>query len=104
MIRSQNNKVKRTIFCDLVMFIKNFDPIGIRRPLAPETTMFYSEVMMIKNYSTYLNHRALAAHLIAHFFSKACFSPWLALFTPWVLLFRYHISRNIDSDFNLVIL
>ena len=32
----------------MVIFIKNFDLINIRRPWAPEITMFCSEVMMIK--------------------------------------------------------
>ena len=32
MTRPQNIKSKRTMFCGLVIFIKNFDPINIRRP------------------------------------------------------------------------
>ena len=32
MTRPQNIKIKRTLLCDLVIFIKNFDPINIRRP------------------------------------------------------------------------
>ena len=30
--RLQNIKKKRIMFCSLVIFIKNFDPINIRRP------------------------------------------------------------------------
>ena len=50
MTRLQNIKIKRTMFCGLVIFIKNFDPINIRRAWAPEITMFCNEVIMTKTF------------------------------------------------------
>ena len=34
--------------CGLVILIKNFDPVNIKRPSAPIITMFCNEVIMIK--------------------------------------------------------
>ena len=85
MTRLQNIKIKRTIFCDLVIFLKKFDPINIRRLWAPEITVVCSEVIMTKPLKPmYQNQEALATHLISFVFSKACFSSWPLLFSPGV--------------------
>ena len=39
MTRPQN--IKRTMYCGLVIFIKNFDPINTRRPWADHAWMLY---------------------------------------------------------------
>ena len=49
-ILDKDDRPQKTIFCSLVIFIKNFDPINIRRPWAPEITMFCSEVIVIKTF------------------------------------------------------
>ena len=64
-------------FCGLVIFIKNFDPINIRRPWAPEITMFCSEFIMTKTFNPIKTSLTIWFHI---FFSKACFSSWPLLF------------------------
>ena len=49
MTRPQNT-VFILMFCGLVNFIENFDPINIRRSGAPEITMFCSEFIMTKTF------------------------------------------------------
>ena len=60
---------ERTMFCSLVIFIKNFDAVNIRRPWAPEIIMFCSEVMMIK----LLKAGDISRSLWFHFFSTRLF-------------------------------
>ena len=78
MTRPQNIKIKRTMFCSLVIIIKTFDPINIRRPWAPEITIFCSEVTRSK-----LPNLSKSGGL-------GCFSSWPPFFTPGVFLVRFH--------------
>ena len=71
MTRPQNIKIKRTMVYDLVIFIKNFNPIIIRRPWAPEIMMFCSEVIMTK---THKPRRPWLSIWFQIFFSKASFN------------------------------
>ena len=48
--QAANIKIKRTMFCGLVIFIKKFEPINIRRPWASEI-MFCSEVITTKTFT-----------------------------------------------------
>ena len=75
------------LFCSLVVFIKilvafikNFDPINIRRSWAPKylITMFCSEVIMFNQ-----KQEALATHLISNFFQQGLLSSWPLLFYTW---------------------
>ena len=50
MTRLQNIKTKKQCFAAWSSFIKNFDPINIRRPWALEKTMFCSEFIMTKTF------------------------------------------------------
>ena len=75
------------MFCGLVMLIKNFDPINIRRHWAPEITMF---CLHDQNFQAYQNQEALAAHLISHLFQEGLFSSWPPFFTPGVFLIRFY--------------
>ena len=71
---------KRTMFCGLVIFIKNFDPINIRRPCAHKITMFCSEVMMIKSLNPIKSRRPWPPISISHLFQQGPFSSWPLLF------------------------
>ena len=66
-----------SIFCGLVIFIKNFDPINIRMSWAPEITMFCSEFIMTKTIKTRRHWLSIWFHI---FFSKTCFGSWSLLF------------------------
>ena len=70
----------KTMFCSLVIFIKNFDPINIKRPWAPEITMFGGEVMMIKIFSPIKSRRPWSPILISHLYPQGLFSSWPLLF------------------------
>ena len=78
--------------CDLVIFIKNFDPISIRRPLAPNITMFCSEVIMTKNFKPTVSKPGG----LVHPFDFTSFSAWPVLVlgysssTPGMFLVRHH--------------
>ena len=68
------------MFCGLVIFIKNFDPINIRRPCAHKITMFCSEVMMIKSFNPIKSRRPWPPISISHLFQQGPFSSWPLLF------------------------
>ena len=70
----------RIMFCGLVIFIKNFDPINIRRPCAHKITMFCSEVMMIKSFNPIKSRRPWPPISISHLFQQGPFSSWPLLF------------------------
>ena len=72
--------IKRIMFCGLVIFIKNFDPINIRRPCAHKITMFCSEVMMIKSFNPIKSRRPWPPISISHLFQQGPFSSWPLLF------------------------
>ena len=76
------------MFCNLVIFIKNFDSINIRRPWAPEITTFCSEVMMINIFNPIKGRRPWLPMLISCLFQQGLFSSWPLLFYPWSVLFR----------------
>ena len=50
----KKTRPQNTVFylnvCGLVIFTKNFNPINIRRPWAPEITMFFSKFIMTKTF------------------------------------------------------
>ena len=69
-----------SMFCGLVIFIKNFDPINIRRLWAPEITIFCCEFIMNKTFKPIKTRRHWLPIWFHIFFSKACFSSWLLLF------------------------
>ena len=80
MTRPQNIVLYRIMFCGLVIFIKNFDPINIRRPCAHKITMFCSEVMMIKSINPIKSRRPWPPISISHLFQQGPFSSWPLLF------------------------
>ena len=75
-----HTKYYRTMFCGLVIFIKNFDPINIRRPCAHKITMFCSEVMMIKSFNPIKSRRPWPPISISHLFQQGPFSSSPLLF------------------------
>ena len=89
MTRPQNIKIK-TVFCSLVIFIKNVDPINIRRSWAPEITMFCSEFIMTKTFKPIKTRRHWLPIWFYIFFSKACLVLGCPFFTPGVFLIRFH--------------
>ena len=76
------------MFCGLVIFIKHFDPINIRRPWTSEIAMFCSEVIMT-------NQEALATHLISYLFQQglACFNSWLLFFALTAFLMYVGLKK-----------
>ena len=50
MTRLQSIVLCILMFCGLVIFIKNFDPVNIRRPWALKITMFCSEIIITKTF------------------------------------------------------
>ena len=63
-------------FCGLVIFIKNFDPINIRRSWASEITIFCGEFIMTKTFKPIKTRRHWQLIWFHIFFSKACCSSW----------------------------
>ena len=57
--------------CGLVILIKRFDPINIRRPWAPEIAMLYIEVIMSKTFCTYQKQGPWQPIWFYIFFNKA---------------------------------
>ena len=70
MARSQNIKIKRTLLCGLVIFIKNFDPINIKRSWGPEIIVLFSEVSMTKTFCSIKSRRHWSPNLISYFFQR----------------------------------
>ena len=81
---------KRIVFCGLVIFLKNFDPINIWRSWAPEITTFWIVFLMTKTFKPIKTRRHGLPIWFNIFFSKACFSFWLFLFTLGVFLIWFH--------------
>ena len=77
------------MFCGLVIFIKNFDPINIRKPRAPKITMFCSEVMMIKIFNYIKSRRPWPPILTSYLFQQGLLVLGRTIFTPGVFWFRY---------------
>ena len=88
-----------TMFCGLVIFIKHFDLINIRRPCAHKITMFCSEVKMIKSFNPIKSRRPWPPISISHLFQQRPFSSWPLLFTPGVFLFRYIYTVPLNYNF-----
>ena len=63
---------------------QKFDPINIRKPWAPETTMFCSEVMMIKIFNPIKGRRPWLPILLLYFSTRPSVSSGPLLFTPEV--------------------
>ena len=82
MTRPQNT-VFILMFCELVIFIKNFNPINIRKPWAHEITTFCSEFIMTKAFKPIKTRRHWPLIWFHIFFSKACFGSWLPPFHTW---------------------
>ena len=57
MTKLQNIKIKRTMFCNLVIFIKNFDLIHIKRPWTPKITISCSEIIVTKTFKPIKSRR-----------------------------------------------
>ena len=75
------------MFCGLVIFIKYFDPINIRRHCVPKIS---SKVIMTKTFiRTNQKQEALATYLISYLFNKAFLVLGRSFFTPGVSLFRF---------------
>ena len=85
MTRPQNTVFYLNV-CGLIIFIKNFDPINIRRPWAPEITMFCSEFIMTKTFKPIKTRRHWLPIWFHIFFSKACLVLGHPFFTPGVFL------------------
>ena len=97
------------MFCGLVIFIKNFDPINIRRPWAPEITMLCSELIMTKTFKPIKTRRHWPPIWFHIFFSKACLVLGRPFFAPGVFLIRYiqlepllDVEYYICSDWNWI--
>ena len=97
------------MFCGLVIFIKNFDPINIRRPCAHKITMFCSEVMMIKSFNPIKSRRPWPPISISHLFQQGPFSSWPLLFLHlgcFCLDYNYctnHIYASIAHDYFIIL-
>ena len=71
------------MICGLVIFIREFDLINIRRPWTSEITMFCSEIIMIKIFKPINIRRPWPPIWFYIFISKVCFSSWPLLFYTW---------------------
>ena len=69
------------VFCSLVIFIKKFDPINIRRPWAPAITMFCSEFIVTKTFTSIKARRPWPPIWFHTFLSKDCFSFYSPFYT-----------------------
>ena len=102
MTRPQNIKIKNSVLWPDHLYQK-YDPINIRRPWAPEITMFCSEFIMTKTFKSIKTRRHWPPIWFHIFFSKVCFSSWPPLFTPGVYSIRLHfffdpLGLGLDSS------
>ena len=72
------------MFCGLVIFIKNFDPIDTKRPWAPKITTFCSEVILTKTFMPIKSRRPWLPILFHIFFNKAILVLGCSLLIPGV--------------------
>ena len=80
MARPHNIKIKGAIFCGLVIVIKTFNLINIRRSWGPKITFFCSEVIIIKTLNP------IKTGYFFTFFSKAFLALGHYFSTPGVFL------------------
>ena len=91
--------IRISMFCGLVIFIKNFDPINVRRPWAPEMTMFCSEFIMTKTFKPIKIQRPWLPVWFHIFFNKACLVLGCSFLHlgcfGQVMILQQHISTKI---------
>ena len=93
MTRLQNIKMKSSVLRP-GHFYQNFDPINIRRPWAPEITMFSSEFIMTKTFKPIKNRRHWPSFDFISFSARPILVLGHPFFTPRVFLIRFHFFFN----------
>ena len=88
-----NVKMKRMMLCSLVIFIKNFDPINIRKPWALEIPMFRSEVIITKTYISIKSRGHWLPIWFHIFFNKIFLVLGHSFFTPGCFGLDNNITR-----------